>query len=115
MSVSKFAALIASISLPGRDLVDPMPKIETNVSSSISSGIIIPKDITSAFFSAIFFCVTGNATGFIIADVIPAPIAIGKNALLIPCRLGNPKEILDAPHVVFTPNSSLNLRTRVNT
>ena len=42
--VSKFAALIASISFPGRGLVDPMPNIETKVSSSIVSGIIIPED-----------------------------------------------------------------------
>ena len=53
--VSKFAALIASISFPGRDFVEPIPKIETNVSSSIVSGIIIPEDNISAFFSAIFF------------------------------------------------------------
>ena len=52
--MSKFAALIASISFPGPGLVDPMPNIETNVSSSIVSGIIIPEDKTSAFFSAIF-------------------------------------------------------------
>ena len=49
------------------------------------------------------------------ADVIPAPIAIGKKALLIPCRFGNPNETFDAPQVVFTPNSSRNLRTSVNT
>ena len=49
------------------------------------------------------------------ADVIPAPIAIGKKALLIPCRFGSPKETLEAPQVVFTPNSSLNLRTSLNT
>ena len=44
----------------------------------------MPEASTSAFFSAIFFCVTGRATGFIIADVIPAPIAMGRNALLMP-------------------------------
>ena len=49
------------------------------------------------------------------ADVIPAPIAIGKKALLIPCRFGSPKDTLEAPQVVFTPNSSRNLRTSLNT
>ena len=42
------------------------------------------------------------------ADVIPAPIAIGKKALLIPCRFGSPNDTFDAPQVVFTPNSSRN-------
>jgi hypothetical protein len=43
-------------------------------------------------------------TGFIIADVIPAAIAIGKNALLKPWRFGSPNEMFDAPQVVFTPS-----------
>ena len=81
----------------------------------MSCGKIIPAAAIASFFSAIFFWLTGKDTGFIIADVIPATIAIGKNALLIPCRFGSPKEILDAPHVVFTPSSSRRRRTSVNT
>ena len=46
---------------------------------------------------------------------MPAVIAIGKKALLIPCRFGRPKEMLEAPQVVFTPNSSRKRRTSVKT
>ena len=44
-----------------------------------------------------------------------AVIAIGRNALLIPCRFGSPKEMLEAPQVVLTPSSSRSLRTSENT
>ena len=70
--VRKLAARIASISLPGRDWVLPIPNSVTKVSSSISSGRMMPAAAISSFFSAIAFCVTGSATGFMIADVIPA-------------------------------------------
>ena len=38
----------------------------------------------------------------VIAEVIPAPIAIVKNAALMPLRLGSPKLTLEAPQVVLT-------------
>jgi len=54
-------------------------------------------------------------SGFVIADVRPAIIAIVRNAPLIVSRLGSPKLMLDAPHVVLTPSSSRSLRTRWKT
>ncbi len=42
-------------------------------------------------------------------------MAIGRNALLMPTRLGSPKLTLDAPQVVLTPSSSRSRRTRRNT
>ena len=115
MFVKKFAALIASISFPALDLVDPIPVIFTNNSISISSGTMIPAAANSSSFACNFLGPTGNATGFMIAEVIPAVIAIGKKALFIPCLFGSPNEIFEAPHVVLTPNSSRNLRTSANT
>ena len=40
------------------------------------------------------------------ADVMPAPMAMVRNAPLMPLRLGRPKLILDAPQVVLTFSSS---------
>jgi hypothetical protein len=40
------------------------------------------------------------------ALVRPAEIAIGRNAAPMVCRSGMPNETLDAPSVMFTPNSS---------
>ena len=113
--VNKLAARMASISLPGRAWVDPRPNRVTKVSSSISGGRMIPAASTAAFFSAILAWVTGKATGFMIAEVIPAPIAMGKKALLIPWRFGRPNDTFEAPQVVFTPNSSRRRRTNVKT
>ena len=49
-----------------------------------------------------------------IAEVIPAPIPIDRKEAFKLCRLGRPKEMLDAPQVVLTPNSSLSLRINWN-
>ena len=38
------------------------------------------------------------------AEVNPDAIAMVRNALLMPSRLGKPKLTLEAPHVVFTFN-----------
>ena len=67
---------------------------------------MMPAASTSALFSAIFAGPTGRATGFMIALVMPSEAAIARNALLMPCRFGRPKEMLEAPQVVFTPSSS---------
>ena len=67
------------------------------------------------FFVSISFSLVGKVIGFIIAEVIPAAIAIGKNALLIPCRFGSPNDILEAPQVVLTPSSFLNFLTNSKT
>ncbi len=42
-----------------------------------------------------------------IALVRPLAAASGRNAAVIACRSGMPKETLDAPMVMLTPNSSL--------
>ena len=39
------------------------------------------------------------------AEVMPAAIAMVRNALLMPSRFGSPKLIFDAPHEVFTLSS----------
>ena len=44
-------------------------------------------------------------SGFVIADVRPAPIAMVRNALLMPSRFGRPKLTLEAPQVVLTFSS----------
>ena len=49
------------------------------------------------------------------ADVIPAPIAIARKVPVMMCRLGSPKLTLEAPQVVLTPSSSRSRRTRWNT
>jgi hypothetical protein len=49
------------------------------------------------------------------AEVIPEAIAIGRKAALMPCRCGRPKEMLEAPQLVFTFSSSRSRRTRANT
>ena len=45
--------------------------------------------------------------GLVIAEVNPAPIAMVRNAELMPARLGRPKLTLEAPQVELTPSSSL--------
>ncbi len=50
-----------------------------------------------------------------IALVIPFAIAIARNAPLMPLRFGSPKEMFDAPQVVFTPSSSCSRRTSAKT
>ena len=47
--------------------------------------------------------------GFMIAEVMPAPITIGMKPALMPWRCGRPKEMLDRPQVVLTLSS---LRSR---
>ena len=46
-----------------------------------------------------------SLVGFIIALVRPEQMAIDRYEALIPCLLGSPKEILDAPQVELTPIS----------
>ena len=53
--------------------------------------------------------------GFMIADVMPEAIAIGRKAALMPCRCGRPNEMFDAPQLVLTFSSSRSRRTSVNT
>ena len=52
-----------------------------------------------------------DSSGFVMAHVRPAPIAIDKKAAPRTGRFGSPKEILEAPQIVFTPSSSRILRT----
>ena len=54
-------------------------------------------------------------SGFVIADVSPLAIAIGRKAPLMPSRFGSPKLTFDAPQVVLTPSSSRSRRTSANT
>ena len=58
---------------------------------------------------------TSAASGFVIADVRPDAIAIGRNAALIRSRSGMPKLTFEAPQVVLTPSSSRSRLTRRNT
>ena len=53
--------------------------------------------------------------GFMIADVIPAPMAIDRKVPVIMWRAGRPKLTLLAPQVVLTPNSLRRRRTSRNT
>ena len=50
--------------------------------------------------------ITSECSGLVMAEVMPAPIAIVKKVALIPSRFGNPKLTFDAPHVELTFNSS---------
>ena len=45
-----------------------------------------------------------------IADVIPAPIAIARNVPVTWCRLGRPKLTFEAPQIVLTFSSSRSRR-----
>ena len=45
---------------------------------------------------------TSGCSGFMIADVIPAPIAMARNVPVTTWRLGSPKLMFDAPQVVLT-------------
>jgi hypothetical protein len=51
----------------------------------------------------------------VIAEVMPAPIAIARKAAFMPCRFGRPKEMLEAPQVVLTLSSSRSRRIRRKT
>ena len=43
--------------------------------------------------------------GFMMADVMPAPMTIGMKPALMPWRCGRPKEMLERPQVVLTFSS----------
>ena len=60
-------------------------------------------------------CISASRVGFMIAEVMPEAIAIGRKAALMPWRFGRPKEMLEAPQVVLTPSSSRSRRTRAKT
>ena len=66
---------------------------------------------TSAAITADF---TSGCSGLMIADVIPAPMAMARNVPVTTCRLGRPKLMFDAPQVVFTLSSSRSRRIRLN-
>ena len=51
-------------------------------------------------------------SGFMIAEVMPAPIIIGRKAALRPRRLGRPNEKFEAPQLVLTFSSSRRRRSR---
>ena len=53
--------------------------------------------------------------GLVIAEVMPAPIAIDRKAAFMPCRLGRPKLKLEAPQEVLTLSSSRSRRIRWKT
>ena len=53
--------------------------------------------------------------GFMMAEVMPAAMAIGRKAALTAWRWGRPKEMFEAPQVVFTPSSSRSRRTSAKT
>ena len=50
--------------------------------------------------------VTSRWSGFMIALVMPAPMAIDRKAPVMLCLAGSPKLTFDAPQVVFTWSSS---------
>src|ERR1700724_1186756 len=58
--------------------------------------------ITSAPMQALM---TSTCSGLVMAEVIPAPMAIVRNALLMPSRFGRPKLMYEAPQDVFTLSS----------
>ena len=58
---------------------------------------------------------TSACSGLVMADVIPDAMAMARNAPLIPLRFGRPKEMFEAPQVVFTPSSSCSRRTSAKT
>ena len=51
-------------------------------------------------------------SGFMIAEVMPAPIAEIRNAAVMPSRAGSPKLMLEAPQVVLTFSSPRRRRSR---
>jgi len=53
--------------------------------------------------------------GFMIAEVIPAPIAMLRKVALMPSRAGRPKLTFEAPQVVFTLSSFFSRPSRRNT
>ena len=54
---------------------------------------------------------TSGISGLVIAEVIPAAMAIGRKAALMPSRFGSPKLTFEAPQVVLTLSSSRSRRT----
>ena len=50
---------------------------------------------------------SSRCSGFMIAEVMPAPIIIGRKEALSPRRFGRPKEKFEAPQVVLTLSSVL--------
>ena len=58
---------------------------------------------------------TSGIIGLVIAEVIPAAIAIGRKAALMPSRFGSPKLTFEAPQVVLTLSSSRRRRTSAKT
>ena len=54
---------------------------------------------------------TSGMSGLVMAEVMPLAMAIGRNAALIPSRLGRPKLTFEAPQVVLTLSSSRRRRT----
>src|SRR5690606_23487013 len=71
----------------------------------------LPVNTSEALIAAMI----SGSSGLVIADVRPAPIAIARKAALMPARLGRPKLMLEAPHVVFTCSSSRRRRIRWST
>ncbi len=55
---------------------------------------------------------TSSCIGLVIAEVIPDPIAIVRNAALMPLRFGSPKLTFDAPQEVLTLSSVRNRCTK---
>ena len=66
-------------------------------------------------FAARTASISCGRQGFMIADVMPAPMTMGMKPALMPWRCGRPNEMFEAPQVVFTPSSSRRRRTRVKT
>ncbi len=63
-------------------------------------------------FAAMIAVISSPCSGFMIAEVMPAPAAMARNVALSACRLGRPNEMFEAPQVVFTPSSSRRRRIR---
>ena len=55
---------------------------------------------------------TSTCIGLVIAEVMPAPMAMVRNALLMPSRYGRPKLMFEAPHDVLTLSSVRSRCTR---
>ncbi len=56
-----------------------------------------------------------SCSGFMIAEVIPAPIAMERKVALMPSRAGRPKLTFEAPQVVLTLSSFFRRPSRRNT
>ena len=54
--------------------------------------------------------ISSTCSGFMMAEVIPAPAAMARKVAFMPWRFGRPKLMFEAPQVELTFNSSFRRR-----